>query len=193
VTHGGLALVAALGVLAAQGAAPDPLMLERGRAVYNFRCYFCHGYSGDSRTLAATLLATPPRDFQSTPPERLPRERIAAAVRDGVPGTGMQAFGGILDARDIAAVAAFVRAEFVEKRLPNTRYHTAANGWSDHERYRDAFPFARGDVALDADPASLSNAERRGRQLFVSACITCHDRGRPSAAGAAWERVGQSK
>jgi len=168
VTHGGLALVAALGVLAAQGAAPDPLMLERGRAVYNFRCYFCHGYSGDSRTLAATLLATPPRDFQSTPPERLPRERIAA-------------------------VAAFVRAEFVEKRLPNTRYHTAANGWSGHERYRDAFPFARGDVALDADPASLSNAERRGRQLFVSACITCHDRGRPSAAGAAWERVGRSK
>ena len=29
---------------------------ERGRAIYNFRCYFCHGYSGDARTLAATYL-----------------------------------------------------------------------------------------------------------------------------------------
>ncbi len=38
---------------------------EQGRAVYNFRCYFCHGYSGDAKTLAATYLQPPPRDFSA--------------------------------------------------------------------------------------------------------------------------------
>ena len=33
-------------------AAADPAENEHGRAVYNFRCYFCHGYSGNARTLA---------------------------------------------------------------------------------------------------------------------------------------------
>jgi len=36
---------------------------ELGRKVYNFRCYFCHGYSGDARTVAASQLLPPPRDF----------------------------------------------------------------------------------------------------------------------------------
>ena len=36
---------------------------ERGRAIYNFRCYFCHGYAGDARTLAAGMLSPSPRDF----------------------------------------------------------------------------------------------------------------------------------
>jgi len=181
--------VAAAAMLAAIGHASADALSERGRAVYNFRCYFCHGYSGDGKTLAATYMEKKPRDFQSAKASEFPITRIAVAVRDGVPGTPMKGFRGILDDADIAAVAAFVRSEFLEKRAPNTRYHTPENGWPNHERYAVAFPFARGDIPLDADVGTLTAAQKRGRELFVSTCITCHDRARVVEQGPAWERA----
>ena len=48
------------------------------------------------------------------------------------------------------AVAAFVESEFVQRKAPNTVYHTEANGWPDHQRFRAAFPFVRGEIQLDA-------------------------------------------
>ncbi|HET9822388.1 MAG TPA: c-type cytochrome [Burkholderiaceae bacterium] len=157
---------------------------EFGRSVYNFRCYFCHGYSGDAKTLAATYLQPAPRDF--TRGEGLNRAAIAAAVHDGRPGTAMASFKGTLSEREIDAVAAFVEREFVQQRAPNTRYHTAANGWPGHERHAAAFPFARGDIALDAPEEALDRAQRAGRQLFLSACVSCHDRARVVDEGPAW-------
>lgn len=180
--------LALAGVLACAGVAAAA-EIERGRAVWNFRCYFCHGYSGDARTLAATFLAPPPRDFQSADPRSYPLPRIRAAIAGGVPGTAMKSFRGVLTEEEIDSVAAFLRSEFLEKRAPNTRYHTAANGWPDHERYGNAFAFARGDIALDADEGALGESQRRGRQLFLSACITCHDRSKVSGPGPTWERA----
>ena len=182
------ALAAALVLLAALGpaAAAD---LEHGRAVWNFRCYFCHGYSGDARTLAGTYLQPRPRDFQAADPAEFPLPRIVAAIRHGVPGTAMKGFTGVLTEAEIADVAAFLRSEFLEKRARNTRYHTAEAGWADHERYVEAFPFARGEVALDAPEAGLTPGERRGRELFVRTCITCHDRARVTEPGPTWERA----
>ena len=160
---------------------------ERGRKVWNFRCYFCHGYSGDARTLAATYLSPPPRDFTRGGSSDLTPERVREAITNGKPGTAMKSFAGILDDGDVAAVAAFVQREFIEARAPNTRYHTAENGWPDHERHREAFPFARGEVALDTPWEQLDDELRRGKKLFVTTCITCHDRARVDDAGAVWE------
>ncbi len=156
---------------------------ERGRQVYNFRCYFCHGYSGDAKTLATTYLSPPPRDFTVA---ALTPQQIALAVRDGREGTAMKSFRGILGDADIEAVAGFVAREFVRDKAPNTAYHTAENGWPRHERFASAFPFARGEVALDAPPESLTEAQRDGRGLFMSACISCHDRARVIDEGPAW-------
>ncbi len=171
------------------GAAPtarNTAQLELGRKVYNFRCYFCHGYSGDARTLAATYLDPPPRDFTRTPGEELPVDAIERAVHDGRPGTAMQSFRGILSDDEQRAVAAFVADEFVTRKAPNTAYHTAENGWADHERFRAAFPFATGAIALDADPGTLTPEQAEGRQLFMSSCVSCHDRARVADAGPAW-------
>lgn len=180
------ALLAAL--LAAPFSAPTPAAdTERGRAVWNFRCYFCHGYSGDARTLAATFLTPPPRDFQAADAKEFPLPRLRAAIVEGVPGTAMRPFRGILSDEEIEAVAAFLRSEFLVKRAPNTRYHTPGNGWPRHERYRDAFAFALGEIALDADERSLDEAQRRGRRMFLSTCITCHDRSKVSGPGPTWE------
>jgi cytochrome c oxidase cbb3-type subunit 3 len=157
---------------------------ELGRRVYNARCYFCHGYSGDAQTLAASYLQPAPRDF--TAARTLRAAQIVAALRDGRPGTAMKSFRGLLDQREMHAVAAFVEREFVREARPNTAYHTAANGWPDHQRHAAAFPFAQGRIALDAAPDSLDDAQRRGRSLYLAACISCHDRGRVEDAGPAW-------
>ena len=69
----------------AQATAAGTKLHERGRAVYNYRCYFCHGYSGDARTLAATYLNPRPRDFTRG---GLDAPAVAAAVGEGHPNDG---------------------------------------------------------------------------------------------------------
>lgn len=161
--------------------------IERGRQVYNFRCYFCHGYSGNGRTLAATYLVPPPADFTSADPQRLSVRDIVQVLRQGRPGTAMKSFAGVIGEADLAAVAAFVRDEFVIRRAENTRYHTAANGWPDHERYRAAFPFARGEIPLSRSWEDLSGEQAAGRRLYLASCVSCHDRGAATAGDVAWE------
>ncbi len=69
---------------------------ERGRAIYNFRCYYCHGYSGDAKTLAATMLSTPPRDFTAPEAAGLTRAAMIEVVSSGKPGTPMKSFSRLL-------------------------------------------------------------------------------------------------
>jgi cytochrome c oxidase cbb3-type subunit 3 len=180
-------LLAVLAWAALHAAAAEPAA-QPGRAIYNYRCSYCHGYSGDARTLAASFLTPKPRDFTATAPDALTREAMVRTVKEGKPGTAMKSFRRLLDDKEIDAVVDFVRTQFMTARAPNTRYHTRENGWADHDRYADAYPFARGELALSTPPAQLTPAQRRGRQLYVSACISCHDRGRaPDEIEAAWE------
>lgn len=160
---------------------------QAGREIYNFRCYFCHGYSGDARTLAATYLSPPPRDFTRSTPLALRRETMLRAVADGRAGTAMKGFAGVLTSDEIALVVDFVREEFMVRKAPNTRYHTAENGWPDHRRHRLAFGFATGEIALDTPFEQLSADQQRGRLLFLAACVSCHDRGRTRDTGPAWD------
>lgn len=161
--------------------------LELGRRIYNFRCYFCHGYSGDARTLAASFLNPKPADFTAIAPERLSRGRMLHSIQSGKPGTAMMAFTGILHPREIEAVTDFVRHEFMVEKAQNTRYHTAANGWPEHGRYASAFPFATGAVPLDTPWEQLSPRQAAGKRLFLSACVSCHDRARVGDEGSHWD------
>ncbi len=183
-----LALVV-LAVAACGGEPPgsaSKTLTERGRAVYNSRCYFCHGYAGDANTLAATYLSPPPRDF-TAPGTALTRERVLAVLRGGRPGTAMKPFAGILSEEEMAAVAAFVIDEFVRHRRPNTRYHIPENGWPDHERFSAAFPFATGELALDTPWEQLTDVQAEGKRLFLAACVSCHDRARVADEGPPWD------
>ncbi|MBF0128340.1 MAG: cytochrome c, partial [Magnetococcales bacterium] len=111
---------------------------EAGRKIYNFRCYFCHGYSGDARTLAASYMPSKPRNFVASDPREFPMERLEESIANGRPGTAMPGFATLLTPLEIRQVAWFVRDEFMVRHAPNTRYHTPANGWPDHGRYQAA-------------------------------------------------------
>lgn len=167
--------------------APSAELLAKGRAVYNFRCYFCHGYSGNAKTLAATYMSPPPRDFTGATPDELSVGMIATAVRDGKPGTGMKGFAAVIPDYEIEAVSAFVFDEFVQRKAKNTRYHTEENGWPNHERYQVAYQFALGEIPLTQEWESLTRAQQQGRVLFLGACVSCHDRGKPAPDPVIWE------
>jgi cytochrome c oxidase cbb3-type subunit III len=168
-------------------AAPKAEVLELGRRIYNFRCYFCHGYSGNAQTLASTYLSPRPRDFTTTSPDQLSREKMLDAVTNGRPGSAMKGFADILKPEEMAAVTDFVRQEFMVSKARNTAYHTKENGWEDHERYAPAFPFATGKITLDTPADQLTPDQRAGRRLFMSACISCHDRAKVDNEGIPWD------
>ena len=161
---------------------------EQGRTIYNYRCYFCHGYSGDAKTLTSTFLSPAPRDFTRTDPESLSRQSMIKTVKEGKPGTAMHGFERVLTDQEITTVVEFVRTEFMLEQRPNTRYHTAANGWPNHDRYQDAFPFATGAIPLDKPWLQLSPAQTRGKRLYLNSCVTCHDRAVVSDEGEIWSK-----
>ncbi len=177
------------GTAASAGQAPITVeLLEQGRTIYNYRCYFCHGYSGDAKTLTSTYLTPPPRDFTRTRPEDLSPETMIEVVTAGKPGTAMHGFSRLLSRHQIAAVVAFVRDEFIDNQRINTRYHTLENGWPDHDRYSPAFPFATGSIPLDTDWAQLTPRQSRGKRLFLTSCISCHDRATVKDEGQIWSK-----
>jgi cytochrome c oxidase cbb3-type subunit 3 len=160
---------------------------EQGRRIYNFRCYFCHGYSGDGQTLASSYLQPKPRNFLTTSIDQLSVAQMREAVTHGRPGSAMQGFASVLSATEVTAVVDFVRQEFMVDKAVNTHYHTPENGWPEHWQYAAAFPFAKGELPLDTPTETLTPEQRAGRRLFMASCVSCHDRARVTDAGAPWE------
>lgn len=170
------------------GSASGQARIEAGRKIYNFRCYFCHGYSGNAKTVAAGFVDPPPTDFTAADAGRVTPEYIVGILQRGKPGTAMKSFSGILSKPEMEQVAYFVADEFVRKKAPNTRYHTRENGWPNHERYRAAFPFATGEIPSDRPWESLSKEQAAGKRLFISSCISCHNSAGTDRGGIAWEK-----
>ena len=99
----------------------------------------------------------------------------------------MRGFSRTLSSADIEVVVDFVRQEFMANKALNTRYHTAENGWPDHQRYAVAFPFALGKIAIDTPTESLTQEQQLGKRIFLASCVTCHDRAKVSDTEVVWE------
>ena len=172
---------------ATEASEPNIAQIELGRKIYNFRCYYCHGYSGNARTLAADFLTPKPVDFTSISPDFLGKERMLQSIRSGRPGTAMMSFSSVLKSNEIEAVAEFIRQEFMIGKRVNTRYHTEANGWFNHDRYAAAFPFTSGEIPLDTPWEQLTPQQAEGKKLFMTSCVSCHDRARLNNPEVIWE------
>ncbi len=160
---------------------------EKGRAVYNYYCYQCHGYAGDANTLASSFLDPRPRDFSATPLNQLARQQMISILQQGREGTAMVSFSSVLNNEEVNAVVDYVRTEFMSGNKPKLRYHTPENGWENHNRYAAAFPFANGELALDSAWEDLTLKQQEGKRLFMTACISCHDRARVEDEGNIWD------
>lgn len=159
---------------------------DQGKESYNYYCYQCHGYAGNGQTLAARFLDPAPRNFTNSDPDLLHRDQMLRAVREGIAGSGMVSFSRVLSEHDIAQVVDFIRTAFMTNTGLVQQYHTAENGWEDHNRYSIAFPFATGEIPLDTGWDALSREQQRGKRLFLKACISCHDRARVTDPAGQW-------
>jgi cytochrome c oxidase cbb3-type subunit 3 len=99
----------------------------------------------------------------------------------------MKSFKGILSETEMRAAAEFVVDEFVKRKAPNTHYHTLENGWANHERYSAAFPFAKGEIPLSRPWENLTPEQAEGKRLYLTSCISCHDRGAPTQDDITWD------
>jgi len=160
---------------------------EAGREIFNYRCYYCHGYSGNGKTLAASMMDPIPLDFTSASKKEYNKERMIQAVTDGTPNSAMRSFSYFLDDSEIETVIDFVIAEFMVNKKVNTQYHTLENGWPDHKKKYDiAFPFALGELSIDTPPQQLNDVQKTGLRLYMTTCISCHDRGQVEDEGLIW-------
>jgi len=175
-----------LALLAACSAGAQPLEDASGGDLYNYYCFQCHGYKGDANTLAASYMDPVPRDFTRSKPQEWSEERMLAVLETGKPGTGMASFARTLTPDQRQRIVDYIRASFLGGARGSAGYHTVENGWPEHQRYLPAFPFATGEIALDTPEQELDTGQRQGRQLFLSACISCHDRARVRDEGPAW-------
>ena len=158
-----------------------------GQAIYNYRCYFCHGYSGDAKTLASSYLNPQPVSFIEKKLSDYTVEYMETVVREGKANTAMMSFSSLLNDKEISAVVYFVRKAFIQQKSQNTKYHTEENGWINHAQYQSAYPFALGEIALDTSWVELNESQKQGKTLFLSSCISCHDRANVKKEGVIWE------
>ena len=92
--------------------------LERGRKIYFQACSPCHGIRGDGRGPAAIGFDPAPRNFRrgvykfrTTVSGALPLDTdLERTVREGVPGTEMPRWKGVLSEHDIKAVVQYVKS-----------------------------------------------------------------------------------
>jgi len=173
----------------APGGGEEQARHEAGRKLYNFNCYFCHGYSGDAKTQASLSLRPPPRDFTASAAASLSRGAMIDAVANGRPGTAMQSFKRRLAPAQIELVVDFIREEFIANGAKNTWYHTKENGWDKHDAARGAFPFATGELPSDTPDETLNEEQRAGKRLFLRVCVTCHDGAHVRFKESVWERA----
>ncbi len=154
------AVLAAVALAAADTATP---VSADGAALYDRLCLACHGAKGDGSGPAAPWLWPQPRDFTSDefkwrstasgePPTS---DDLSRAIRFGVQGTSMHAFGPSLRADQIAALVAVVQSFSPE--------HHADRGHP---------------VAIPPRPADAAAATTRGAAVWRElGCHSCHGEG----------------
>jgi mono/diheme cytochrome c family protein len=132
----------------------------RGRIVYEKACSACHGDRGDASAPAARHLDPRPRDFtsgtfkfRSTPNGELPTDAdLLRVVEEGVPGTQMPGWKGVLTARERADAVAYIKT-FAED-------------------FKEAVP---GPLDVPEPPGSTPAAVAEGRMVYMlMECWACH-------------------
>jgi cytochrome c oxidase cbb3-type subunit 3 len=86
---------------------------REGERLFQNNCAFCHAADGTGRNWIGTFLDPSPRDLTDSDfMSALTRERLHEAIRRGVPGTSMPAWGSVLAKQEIEAIVAYIHRVF---------------------------------------------------------------------------------
>ena len=163
-------------LLAQEAQPPDPVQkdkLELGKKTYFKRCVWCHGVEGGGDGPSADRLFTRPRNFiqgtfkiRWTDSGELPLDQnLIDTVTNGLPGSAMPAWGGVLSPDEIASVVQFVKTliqdrDFADEDEEVTRQDFGENPWGTEGPYHLGIP--QEDIDL-------------GKDVFLkNKCFECH-------------------
>jgi len=89
---------------------------ETGEKFYNANCATCHGTDGDGNGPRAYFIFPKPRDFLAENSRmRLNRPALFNAIKYGIRGKEMPAWGKVIDDQQIADVTEYVFSNFIRK------------------------------------------------------------------------------
>jgi mono/diheme cytochrome c family protein len=148
--------------------------------LYHNYCSVCHGDKGDGRSRASNSLSPAPYDFTSAKAKsEQSRERIIAFVTNGKPGTAMVAWKTQLNEREIAALADYVYAAFVQGNPPAASAGGQVSGTRAHGGRESSPAPAPAAAPIKADMSlgfarSLKGNATKGRTFYDANCATCH-------------------
>ena len=115
-------LLLAAGWFAGPAAAAErsPDAVQTPAAQYHNYCSVCHGEQGDGKSRARDSFSRPPRDF-TTPQalQELTRDRMLAAIKNGVPGTAMVGWKTQLSDTQVTGLVDYIRDTFMRASLAN--------------------------------------------------------------------------
>ena len=156
----------------------DPIkqdLLEAGKKVYFKRCVWCHGVEGVGDGPSHDRLFTKPRNFiqgtfkiRWTDSGELPRDQdLINTVTNGLPGSAMPSWAGVISEDEIEAVVQFVKSlvqdrEFddEDETMLDTVTELGPNPWGSKAPYHLDIP----QEAID-----------EGKKIMVAnKCFECH-------------------
>jgi mono/diheme cytochrome c family protein len=121
---------------------------------FQMLCARCHGTKGQGDGVIAPYLDPKPRDLTKAAfMKTKSRERLIASVRNGVPGTSMAPWGGVLDEQAAGALVDWV--------LTGVTQGSAARRVEHKIPQANPVPFSRESAA-------------RGEAIFLNRCWGCH-------------------
>ncbi len=135
---------------------------KNGEAIYQKKCWWCHGKKGEANGPAAKFLIPPPRDFSlgmykyrsSAPKADLVRdEDLFKIITKGMPGTGMPAWEDVIKEQDRWDLVAYIKS------------------------LTDLFGKAANPPQIDVSKKIKSSADsiEKGKKAFQTAkCFECH-------------------
>ena len=85
--------------------------IREGETLFQENCAFCHAADGTGKNWIGSFLQPHPRDLTSDR-ARMTRERLVEVITHGIEGTTMSAWGKVLAAGQIEAIAAYVEEAF---------------------------------------------------------------------------------
>ena len=132
-----------------------------GKKIFETRCYYCHGLSGGGDGPVIPRLDPKPRNFKdahfkfrTTPFNTLPTEDdLFRTITNGVPGTAMPFFKGLLSESERRDVIAFIKTF-------NSRWESEGPGKP---------------ISVGQEPAMTPDTIKHGEEVFKKAqCFVCH-------------------